>query len=401
MTTKCPECGKALKVNDQFVGKRVKCPACQSLFVVGDGGAESDTKTPAVAKGERLSARGPRGAAASEAARPRRRARRAEEPEDEYEDEEDEDEYYTAEEATWGDILRDQWRRAPYWGIAVAAHVIFILIAMCITWAHPLYSEQQVVKFNLKKHPAQNLEMPDDDPFQVEPQKLQELNEQIFETTASESETTEELLVGAQLGTLDDTPLRMFARSSTGGGKAFAFDVGRRGRAGQAFEVSYHGIKGGGGNVVFVVDKSSSMLGPRMQRAQQELVKAVQKMFYRLKFNILFFEGGPFLHMTDKLVFATDAEKKKAKDFVEGVSPGGETNPIPALLQALKYADTDMIFLLSDGEFFVDDRDWKALVGECKKRKIVIHTIALEDSAGEDMLKKIASATGGQYKFVR
>ena len=168
-------------------------------------------------------------------------------------------------------------------------------------------------------------------------------------------------------------------------------------------KVSFFGIEAAGGNVVFVVDKSSSMLGPRMRRAKGELIRAIGEVHGGLKFNVLFFEDGRFEQMTkaNELVSAPRDQKEAAKQFVARVAPGGGTNPLPALKRALAFKDTAMILLLSDGEFFMSDKDFARLVRECRQRTIMIHTIAFEDNAGEGMLKKIAKATGAQYKFVR
>src|SRR5712691_2249441 len=32
-TFECPKCGRELKVPDELLGKKVKCPACQSVFI--------------------------------------------------------------------------------------------------------------------------------------------------------------------------------------------------------------------------------------------------------------------------------------------------------------------------------------------------------------------------------
>lgn len=44
---KCPGCSKALKIGDQYRGKRVKCPACKKVLAVGGAPQASPEKKPA------------------------------------------------------------------------------------------------------------------------------------------------------------------------------------------------------------------------------------------------------------------------------------------------------------------------------------------------------------------
>lgn len=39
MKLACPQCGKLLEVPDASAGKRGKCPACQTVFLIPDSGA--------------------------------------------------------------------------------------------------------------------------------------------------------------------------------------------------------------------------------------------------------------------------------------------------------------------------------------------------------------------------
>ena len=62
----CQKCGKALKVKDEWRGKRATCPGCGATFIVGGGGVPSpvpgatvfNTNAAAAAKAQREKAVG-------------------------------------------------------------------------------------------------------------------------------------------------------------------------------------------------------------------------------------------------------------------------------------------------------------------------------------------------------
>ena len=86
-TFECPKCGRELKVPDELLGKKVKCPACQSVFITA---AEEEPPAPPPAASEPQEGIIPNRAAPeateepTEEERPRKRARRWE---DDYEEE--------------------------------------------------------------------------------------------------------------------------------------------------------------------------------------------------------------------------------------------------------------------------------------------------------------------------
>src|SRR5437879_6514021 len=82
-TFECPKCGRELKVPDELLGKKVKCPACQSIFITA---AEEETPAPKPAASEVIPSRTSPEATEESAdeERPRKRPKRWE---DDYEEE--------------------------------------------------------------------------------------------------------------------------------------------------------------------------------------------------------------------------------------------------------------------------------------------------------------------------
>ena len=65
-TTTCPDCGRKLRVPDELIGKKVKCPDCKVKFTAGITPAPAKSKTE---DEEQRIASTPRG---NKAARPKR-----------------------------------------------------------------------------------------------------------------------------------------------------------------------------------------------------------------------------------------------------------------------------------------------------------------------------------------
>ncbi|HEX3356769.1 MAG TPA: hypothetical protein VHS31_07355 [Tepidisphaeraceae bacterium] len=40
----CTRCGKALKIKDEYIGKRIKCPQCSTTFTTGEAQAKEETQ---------------------------------------------------------------------------------------------------------------------------------------------------------------------------------------------------------------------------------------------------------------------------------------------------------------------------------------------------------------------
>ncbi|MFL5245164.1 MAG: zinc-ribbon domain-containing protein [Gemmataceae bacterium] len=125
----CPSCDRKLKVPDELLGKKVKCPGCATIFAA----EEFEEKDAAAEEPSQRPRRPAREEAIEEEERPSREGRKARRPEDEYEEEEDlprsrrrrdqdEDE---DDEAPRREPVRADWGR-------VAKGLTFVLMAIVI-----------------------------------------------------------------------------------------------------------------------------------------------------------------------------------------------------------------------------------------------------------------------------
>lgn len=161
----------------------------------------------------------------------------------------------------------------------------------------------------------------------------------------------------------------------------------------------FFGVEAAGHHFVFVVDMSSSMEGPRFERAVAELKRSIGEFNTEQKYFINFYNYQPYPMPESGLVAATPQQIQRTFAWLDSVHPFGSTWPTKALVQAIELRP-DAIFLLSDGDFIfsaVDDVLAARRRAECE---VPVHTIGFESKAGERILKTIAERTGGTHRFV-
>jgi hypothetical protein len=149
--------------------------------------------------------------------------------------------------------------------------------------------------------------------------------------------------------------------------------------------------------IVFVVDASGSMTDS-FDYVRAELKDAVDRLDAECEFHVIFFSTGPAREMpTRRLVRATDRNKRFAFEFIDSIIEGGGTDPTAAIERAFAVRP-DAIQLLTDGEF---DRAVVDLVARLNTAgRVRVDTIAFLYEVGAPVLKAIADANGGAYRFV-
>lgn len=188
----------------------------------------------------------------------------------------------------------------------------------------------------------------------------------------------------------------------------------------------FFGTGGNAHHIVYLVDWSGSMFAEgRYETVQLELLRSLGDLQGSQDFHILFFsQGAPTEVPPARLVAAGDAERAAAGRFMRDKlgppsssarGPVMGTDPTPALrraFEALRHPPTSrpgkLIYLLTDGDF----SDNKAVLAELARlnrgRDVHINTIlyatSLElssTSTAPDILKAIATAHGGTYRWVK
>jgi hypothetical protein len=169
----------------------------------------------------------------------------------------------------------------------------------------------------------------------------------------------------------------------------------------------YYGLPLFAQRLVFVLDTSGSMHGPRIEAAKRELTRAIGGLPEHAHFGIVVFNGTVSVWQR-QLVAATEAAKKTAMHYVSVQGTHSNTASYDALEAAMEF-DTEAIYFLSDGAPYggkitapVDIV--AAITAANKSRRISIYTIGI--GAGipggplDMFLKNLAEQNLGLYRRV-
>ena len=132
--------------------------------------------------------------------------------------------------------------------------------------------------------------------------------------------------------------------------------------------------------------------------------KAILTLRANQSFDIIFFGDNRAIGLSPSLIMATPQNKVRATNFLEGVTPRGSTDPLPALELAFQQRP-QLIFLLTDGDFPDNDAVLKRIRDLNRQKTVKVNTIAFigesdHDTAFISLLEQIAAENGGIYKHV-
>jgi hypothetical protein len=169
--------------------------------------------------------------------------------------------------------------------------------------------------------------------------------------------------------------------------------------------------------IAYVCDSSGSML-QKMDVLQSELQKSIQTLQPIQAFNVIFFhEVGAtspnmyFELFPQGLQVANPDNKKKVTDFIQSITPRGETYAIEAIREAFRQKP-QLMFLLTDGAF--EGEGSAKIIEEIKRlnadRKVHVNTILLlgkrseldetEMKAVRTAMQQISDENGGNAVII-
>jgi hypothetical protein len=170
---------------------------------------------------------------------------------------------------------------------------------------------------------------------------------------------------------------------------------------------SFFGARAYGHRFVFVIDSSSSMIGPRWNALRVELNRALRSLSQDQEFFVISFDFGAhpmFNTLPPKGEFLKPTRDNiyRLNQWVGSINHGSSTQPASAIGIALQL-EPDAIFLLSDGEIrdatLYDLRIYNHSQDDNGKIKvsIPIHTVLLHSEVGYLTLKAIADENDGVF----
>ncbi len=177
--------------------------------------------------------------------------------------------------------------------------------------------------------------------------------------------------------------------------------------AARAGTPSYYGMAIQARRMVFVIDISGSMKGPRITSAKRELTSAIDGLPAEASFNIVAFNHEVLVWQRN-LMPATAAAKQTAKQFVYLLRAGSDTAAYDALEAAFRF-DAEAVYFLSDGEpnagKIAAPQAILAAVAEANfTRRISIYTIGIAPGPPggplDSFMKSLAEQNYGAYRRV-
>ncbi|MBC7527338.1 MAG: VWA domain-containing protein [Chthonomonadaceae bacterium] len=160
--------------------------------------------------------------------------------------------------------------------------------------------------------------------------------------------------------------------------------------------------------VVFVLDKTGSMAGEKIVQARKSLLFCLNSLHPEDKFNVVTFaESAESLNQG--LVFATEANVRKAKDYVSGIEASGGTNIDEGLKTGLSLLKKDggnqkMLIFMTDGLPTLGETNVATIMKHAKEAtppNTRIFSFGLGYDVNVPFLDKLASENKGDADFIR
>jgi Ca-activated chloride channel family protein len=156
-------------------------------------------------------------------------------------------------------------------------------------------------------------------------------------------------------------------------------------------------------NLSLVLDKSGSMQGKKIQNLRAAAKLVVDRLGPQDTISIVAFSDRKYLIAESQPV--TDKEALKQK--IDRIRDGGGTAISGGMGQGLAELDKTLapdavsrMLLLTDGQTFGDEKQCKKLGKKAGDKGIVVNSLGLGDDWNEELLDKIAEASGGVADFI-
>uniref|UniRef100_A0A2I3GHY0 Inter-alpha-trypsin inhibitor heavy chain 4 n=1 Tax=Nomascus leucogenys TaxID=61853 RepID=A0A2I3GHY0_NOMLE len=162
-------------------------------------------------------------------------------------------------------------------------------------------------------------------------------------------------------------------------------------------------------NVVFVIDKSGSMSGRKIQQTREALIKILDDLSPRDQFNLIVFSTEA-IQWRPSLVPASAENVNKARSFAAGIQALGGTNINDAMLMAVQLLDSSnqeerlpdgsvsLIILLTDGDPTVGETNPRSIqknVREAVSGRYSLFCLGFGFDVSYAFLEKLALDNGG------
>ncbi len=152
--------------------------------------------------------------------------------------------------------------------------------------------------------------------------------------------------------------------------------------------------------LVIVLDKSFSMVGPKIELSKEAAKAALEMLEPTHRFGLVTFDHSPYWTVPLQLATNTD----RINEYISSIIASAHTNIYPALEKAYeRLAETEAevrhVILLSDGKTYPDD--YETLLSRMEEAEITVSTVAVGEEADRELLQSIADWGSGRSYFIR
>ncbi len=161
-------------------------------------------------------------------------------------------------------------------------------------------------------------------------------------------------------------------------------------------------------NLSFVIDRSGSMSGQKLELAKQAVLEAIGRLDDRDRFSVVAYDDD--VRVVVERTAATQRACRDAADQLRNLGPGGSTNLSGGWLKgaeevaARQDADAvNRVLLLTDGLANVgmtDPGELAGHAGELRLRGISTTTFGVGNDFDETLLQSMADAGGGHFYYI-
>jgi len=165
---------------------------------------------------------------------------------------------------------------------------------------------------------------------------------------------------------------------------------------------SFFGIEARGSRFLYIVDVSGSMSeSDRIGTLRTNLIESMNALPEQAQFLIIAYSDNAFvIDGAYRWNRADDGTKFKVRTWINRLVSSGGTEPAPAFEEAFKLKPRpDVIYFMTDGQQ-TDVLPGFIRALNTRGRRTKINTIVFGDWDGEEVMRRIAKESGGQYRYV-
>jgi Ca-activated chloride channel family protein len=158
--------------------------------------------------------------------------------------------------------------------------------------------------------------------------------------------------------------------------------------------------------VLFVLDRSGSMGGEKIEQARRAILKSLRRMRDGEAFNVVDY-ASETRSFAPQPVVKNAQTVALAEQYVRGINAGGGTNIDDALVTALRLVPTPglrpMVLFVTDGmptEGEVQEFAIRANARAANTHGRAIHTVGIGEGVNAPLLSGLAESSGGSCRFV-